>query len=262
MSRHFVVGNIALSFHAAAAAVVKVVLEEHGYVAEEREAAHEDMFALLARGDVDLLVAAWLPASHGKYFEPLQTDVLRLGVLYRPYCIWGVPEYVPEDEVSSIEDLARPEIARTFRTLVQGIGEGAGISRFSRAIIEQYGLAPLGFQFKSGTLTDCVSAFESAVSNRERCVVPLWHPQFLHHTHKIRALKDPKRLLGDVDDAQALIRKDAAKRLTKSSFDALAALTIGNAALARMDHAINREGKSPRDAAVEWLGDQQSKETK
>ena len=262
MSRHFVVGNIALTFHAAAAAVVKIVLEERGYVADEREAAHEDMFALLARGDVDVLVAAWLPASHGKYFDPLHTDVLRLGVLYRPYCIWGVPEYVSEDEVSSIADLARPEIARTFRPLIQGIGEGAGISRFSRAIIEQYELAPLGFHFKSGTLTDCVSAFESAVSKGERCVVPLWHPQFLHHTHKIRALKDPKRLLGDVDDAHVLVRKEAAKRMAKTDFGALAALTIGNGALAGMDHAINREGKSPRDAAAEWLNSQRSTETR
>jgi glycine betaine/proline transport system substrate-binding protein len=248
-----IVGNIALSFHAAAAAVVKILLEGWAYETDEREAAHEDMFAMLGRGEVDLLVTAWLPASHGRYLAPIETQTVKLGLLYRPFCIWGVPDYVSLSKVGGIEDLARPEIARVFRKRIQGIGEGAGISRFSRAIIQDYGLAGRGFHFENGTLADCADAFEDAVAKSEPCVVPLWHPQFLHHRHKIRALRDPKGLLGGVDDAFLIIRKDTAKRLTDHEIEALQSLTISNAALAGMDYAINRDGKSPRQAAQAWL---------
>jgi glycine betaine/proline transport system substrate-binding protein len=254
----FTVGNIALSFHAAAAGVVKATLERWGHATAECEAPHEEMFAMLGRGEVDMLVTAWLPASHGRYFDPLEHDLLKLGLLYRPYCIWGVPDYVSPSRVGGIEDLARPEIAKSFLKRVQGIGEGAGISRFSRAILREYALDVRGFHFENGTLADCANAFEDAVAKGENCVVPLWHPQFLHHKHKIRALRDPKGLLGGVDDAFLVIRKEAAARLDESEIYALHSLTIGNAALAGMDHAINREGKSARQAAEEWLGETQS----
>ena len=121
------------------------------------------MFRRYGAGDVDLLVSAWLPASHGGYLAPHETETLRLGVLYEPYCIWGVPDYVPIDAVASVEDLLRPDVAARMGKLVQGIHPGAGISRFSKAMIEAYGLSRAGYHFETRTEADCFDRFEAAV---------------------------------------------------------------------------------------------------
>jgi len=254
-ARPLVIGNIALSFHAAAAAVTALTIERHGLATSAIAAPHEQMFAMLDRGEVDLLVTAWLPASHGRYLEPQAHKIRKLAVLYRPYCIWGVPDTVPAAEVASVTDLARPEVAAGFRKRIQGIGEGAGISRFSRAIIASYGLDRLGFHFENGSLEDCAGAFEEAVGAGERCIVPLWHPQFLHHRHRIRELAEPKGLLGGVDDAVLLIREEVADRLDPAVLDALTQLHIGNETLAMLDYAINREDLTAREAAARWLAE-------
>jgi hypothetical protein len=39
------------------------------------------------------------------YLAPFEKDVRKVTVLYEPYCLWGVPDFVPEDAVSEIADL-------------------------------------------------------------------------------------------------------------------------------------------------------------
>jgi glycine betaine/proline transport system substrate-binding protein len=189
------VGHIDLSFHDASALEVEAILKKHGCRVERSAAPHEKMFRRMRRGEVDVLVSAWLPASHGGYLEPFEHEVRKLTVLYEPYCIWGVPDYVPA-EVTGVVDLLNPEVLTRMERLIQGINPGAGISRFSKAIIEQYGLAAAGYHFETGSEQDCFGRFERAVADGRWVVIPLWHPQALHHRYKIRALDEPKGLLG------------------------------------------------------------------
>nr|WP_202801393.1 glycine betaine ABC transporter substrate-binding protein [Pseudomonas luteola] len=65
------IGHIGLSFHAASAAVVQRIVERHGYRVESVAAPHEAMFKHYGAGEVDFLVSAWLPASHGGYLAPM-----------------------------------------------------------------------------------------------------------------------------------------------------------------------------------------------
>ena len=181
MRRQLVLGQIDLSFHVASAAVVRAILERAGVKTVTRQAPHEALYAMLARGEVDMLVSAWLPGSHGVYVDPMQSELIKLGVLYEPYAIWGVPDYVPTHVVEQVADLAKPEVAACMDKRVQGIGPGAGISRFSREIIETYRLHECGYTFHNGALKDCTDAFERAYDDRRWVVVPLWHPQYLHH---------------------------------------------------------------------------------
>lgn len=51
--------------------------------------------------------------------------------------------------------------------------------------------------------------YEQAVREERWLVVPLWHPQYLHHRSRILALHEPLGLLGGADDATMLIRRDA-----------------------------------------------------
>ncbi|MGC0151248.1 glycine betaine ABC transporter substrate-binding protein [Chromobacterium vaccinii] len=241
--------TIDLSFHAASAAVVAAALEKHGVVVDEWRAPHERAFELLAAGDGDLLCSAWLPGSHGGYLAPIEDKVEKLAVLYTPYALWGVPDYVPESAVASLADLARPEIAARMVKTIQGINPGAGISRFSREIVERYRLDQAGYRFANGGLEDCVAAFEQAVARRDWAVVPLWQPQYLHWSHRIRELADPDGLLRGRDEATLLIRRDALARLPAAAEAELRALRLGNRALTFLDHLIARQGLDPREAA-------------
>ena len=101
---------IGLSFHVASAGVVRLVLAEGGVAHTVVEHPHERMFEMLAKGQVDMLASAWLPGSHGACLAACGDDVIKLGVLYEPHAIWGVPDYVPSAEVSSLQDLAKPHV--------------------------------------------------------------------------------------------------------------------------------------------------------
>jgi glycine betaine/proline transport system substrate-binding protein len=92
MSRSVRIGHIALSFHEASAIEVEKILTAHGHAVERSAAPHEEMFKRLGQREIDILVSAWLPASHGGYLAPIEDQVRKLTVLYEPYCIWGVPD--------------------------------------------------------------------------------------------------------------------------------------------------------------------------
>lgn len=252
MADTLVLGQVGLSFHTAAAGVLVEVLEDLGHTVEIREAPHEDLFGMLGSGDVDLACSAWLPSSHGVYIAPFEDHVEKLAVIYTPYCIWGIPADAPND-ITSVEDLARPEVANQFRKLVQGITPGAGISRFSRQMVEDYGLSQHGFHFQNGTLDDCTGTYLSAVEAGDLAVVPLWHPQWLHTETKLRELDDPKGLLGGHDDATLVLRKDAAHKVNDQGMQFLRNVSLGNDIVSQLDRAICRENLSPRAAAKRWI---------
>ncbi|MBB3194760.1 glycine betaine ABC transporter substrate-binding protein [Roseateles terrae] len=248
-------GVIDLSFHRATAAVVTALLEQLGHPVERHYALHEACFDLLRSGAVDMVASAWLNASHGVYRARVEEVVATraLGLHYQPYAFWGVPAHVPASQVGSVQDLLLPEVRARMHPVIQGIGPGAGISRFSRKAMEVYRLEEAGYRFETGTEEDCFKAFEQAVAEQQWRVVPLWHPQFLHAQHVIRELKEPQQLFGGVDRAVLLAREDRLRALPDGTVQALDRLRLSNGIVSGLDHAISREGLSPDEAAARWM---------
>ncbi len=162
----------------------------------------------------------------------------KVTVLYEPYCIWGVPEFVPKEDVGSVADLLRPPALKRMERLIQGINSGAGISRFSQAIVTEYGLGAVGYEFQTGSEADCFDRFEAAVRERRWIVVPLWHPQYLHNRYTIRALDEPKGLLGGVDQATLIVRRYAETLVGSDALAELAGLYLGNPKVSALDDAL------------------------
>lgn len=241
--------TIDLSFHHAASGVVRSILASHGVPVVETTAPHERAFEQLRDGTADMLCSAWLPDSHGVYFDPMADQFEKVTVLYRPYAYWGVPDYVPEDVVSTIDDLRKPEAVARMEKRIQGIGPGAGISRFSRAAITQYALAESGYHFENGTLDDCVGAYEEAVRLGKWLVVPLWKPQFLHEKYAIRQLKDPHGVMGGADEATLVARHSLMQQLPVGAVFDLRSTYLGNEEVSRLDYLISRDELDPVDAA-------------
>lgn len=252
MPKPLVVGQISLSFHVATATVVCELLESLGHEIIIKEAPHEDLYEMLGNGEIDLLVSSWLPASHQKYIVPFEDQLSKHAVIYHPYCIWGISERAPS-HIQSVVDLAKPEVARLFRKRIQGINPGAGISRFSRQMIDQYELKHQGFYFENGSLEDCVNAYIDAEKSGEFAVIPLWHPQWLHQDYALRELYDPIGLLGGKDSATLLLRKDAHHKINTGGFRLIDNMTIGNTEVSKLDHSITNGDASPRDVARAWI---------
>ncbi|MEH6523534.1 glycine betaine ABC transporter substrate-binding protein [Sulfitobacter sp.] len=252
MGKPLVIGQISLSFHTAAAAVVAELLEQLGHDVVLREAPHEAMYGLMQAGDVDLVVSAWLPDSHGVYLEPFRNEIEFLSVIYEPYCIWGIPADAPA-EITCVSDLAKPDVASLFRKRIQGIAPGAGISRFSRQMVESYGLAPFGFHFENGTLDDCTNAYLDAMAADELSIMPLWHPQWVHTERPPRELSDPMGLLGGQDNATLVLRKDAMHKISAQGLNMLRKIYFGNETMSGLDHDICRKGMTPQEAARAYL---------
>ncbi|MDY7096713.1 MAG: glycine betaine ABC transporter substrate-binding protein [Pseudomonadota bacterium] len=233
-------GHIDLSFHKASALKVAEVLKCHGHEVEHSFAHHEDAFDMLAKGKIDMLSSAWLPSSHQKYLDPIEGDVEKVTVLYEPYCLWGVPDFVPESDLAEIGDLTKEPSLSKVESLIQGINPGAGISRFSAQMIEEYGLGEHGYHFETGTEADCFDRFEEAVAQKRWVIVPLWQPQYLHNRYQIRELRDPKGLLGSKDEATLLLRKDARSKLSEGALRDLRALHIGNSQMNALDDELRQ----------------------
>ena len=59
----------------------------------------------LTRGDLDLMLMAWLPRTHREYWVKVRDKVTDLGPMYSGKLGWIVPDYVPRDVLSGIEQL-------------------------------------------------------------------------------------------------------------------------------------------------------------
>ncbi|WP_428086350.1 glycine betaine ABC transporter substrate-binding protein [Candidatus Thioglobus sp.] len=245
-----------LSFHRATGAVVAIILERMGFTVIRSFDPHKENFARLRSGEIDMVASAWLPSSHGVYKQSVDevASTRELGLHYQPYALWGVPDYIPESEVSTISDLLKPTVKERMTPIIQGIGAGAGITRFSIKMMDEYKLTDSGYKFLTGTQQECVAAFEDAVAEKRWVVVPLWQPQFLHNRYKIRELTDPKKLLGGKDRAVLLARQDSLNRLfTPAEIGHLDRIKLSNKIVAELDYAINRENKTEDEAAEIWL---------
>ena len=127
---------------------------------------------------------------------------------------------MPEEAIATVDDLKKAEVSIRMSKFIQGIQPGAGISRFSRAMITAYGLSEHGYHFENGTEQDCFGRFGEAVAREEWIMIPLWHPQYLHYRYRIRAVNEPLGLLGGTDQAKLILSSADAR-------NALAVLAIG-----------------------------------
>lgn len=162
-------------------------------------------YAALQRGQIDLMLMAWLPGTHKSYWEKVKDDVEDLGVLYSDAKLgWAVPAEIPVSTVRTIEDLKKPDVQEKLGGRIQGIDAGAGLMKLSEAALKTYGL-----DYKLLTASDAamVSALDRAIQRKQWIVVTTWSPHWMFSQYKLRYLEDPKQALGGSESIHALARK-------------------------------------------------------
>ncbi|MEY4413703.1 MAG: hypothetical protein RIQ53_996 [Pseudomonadota bacterium] len=158
----------------------------------------------VARGDADVMLGGWMPVTHGAYVAKHKDKLVDVGVIYGGGKNgWAVPAYVPESEVSSIADLAKPEVKAKIKSIVQGIEPGGGLMRASEATIKAYGLDAAGIRLQSSSEAGMLAALQRAQSGKEWIVTTVWSPHWLFQKWPMRYLKDAKGTLGGEEQIHA-----------------------------------------------------------
>lgn len=160
----------------------------------------------LASGDIDVMLMSWLPGTHEDYMDAVGSDIFSLGILYGYARLgWAVPTYVPEDELSSIEDLKKDNVRDKLGGTITGIDPGAGLTRLSQQVLEDYDLDGYDLQISSGA--GMTAALARAVRRDEWIVVTGWSPHWKFGAHDLRYLEDPKGTLGSFERVHAMARQ-------------------------------------------------------
>jgi glycine betaine/proline transport system substrate-binding protein len=196
--------------------IAKIILEQR--LAQKVELVMTDValqYAALERGQIDLMLMAWLPGTHKGYWEKVKDSVEDLGPLYTGARLgWAVPDEIPVSVVRSIEDLKKPEVQEKLGGRIQGIDAGAGLMKLSEATIKTYGL-----DYKLLTASDAamVSSLDRAIQRKQWIVVTTWSPHWMFSQYKLRYLEDPKQTLGGAEEIHALGRKGFSAAFPKAA---------------------------------------------
>ena len=247
-------GQISLSFYAVTAGVVQEVLERLGHTVEVTTGTHGQIFPRLGAGEVDLLVAAWLPHGHAVYWQQYGDSAEPIAVLYHGARFeWTVPTYVPDALVASIADLTKPEVVARMEHRIQGTGRDSGNMMVSGEVVKGYGLDAAGYELVPGTVAQFHEHYQRSVAQGKWFVMPLWTPHYINRVDNMRTIADPRGLLGGSSNGTLVASKAWAARAPGRTLQVLSRMRVERDAVAEMDYRVNVHNMTPRAAARAWM---------
>ena len=171
--------------------LVKAVLEDRfGYRVELLPVTQDVMWASVARGEADAMVAAWLPVTHAEAYAKVKDQVDVLGKLVSGARLGlAVPDYVP---LRSIEEL--DAYADMFNGRIVGIDAGAGVMRLTAKALKDYEISQL--QRVPGSGASMAASLTDAIFKQEWIVVTAWSPHWMFSRWPMHYLDDPQNSLG------------------------------------------------------------------
>ncbi|GAB3675223.1 glycine betaine ABC transporter substrate-binding protein [Salinisphaera aquimarina] len=244
--------------------LAKTLIEDHtDYKVKLTLSAIGVQYQGVANGDLDGMLMAWLPDTHADYWERVKDDVVDLGTLYDGARLgWAVPDYIPEDELSSIEDLKKPAVVEMLGGKIQGIDPGAGLMQLSEKAMDTYDLND-DYRLVSASGAAMTAALARAEKRHEPIVVTGWTPHWMFGRWNLRFLDDPDGTLGEAQHVDVVVRKgfeddypDVAKFLSNMHIplEGLQA-SMDEAQKTSYDDAIKNWIDAHPDTIKEWFGE-------
>ena len=247
-------GQISISFYAVTGQVVQVVLERLGHDVKRSSGSHSAIFPQLDQGSLDLLVAAWLPHAHEKYWREYGSNAVELATLYEgAQLFWAVPDYVPVSEVASVEDLKRPSVSNRMSKTIRATKPDSGLSMGSRRIMQAYNLQAQGYRLLTGSHSQWQRNFQKRYAAGDWFVMPYFRPNFLNQMASMRQLDEPRYLLGEANRAVLLAHRDFIANAPERTLTVLSRIELDLDAVAEMDYLVRVKRLSARGAARRWM---------
>lgn len=217
----------------------------------------------VARGDLDTMMMAWLPQTHADYYAKVKDKVETLGTVYDGAKLgWVVPDYIPADQIGSIEDLKKEDVQKKLSGTIQGIDPGAGLTRLSEKAVKDYGLD--GYKLQISSEAGMLTTVDRAMRGEKWFVATAWSPHWMFGKHKLRYLDDPKKSLGEAEHVDILARKDFKSDNPKvAAFLSRMNLSIPDLEAAMFaaqetsyDKAVDKYIQDHPDQVKSWIGDE------
>ena len=225
------------------------LIETHYDVPVERVMADIGIqYQSVARGDLDLMLMAWLPGTHRDYWERVRDQVLDLGPMYSGKLGWVVPDYVPANELNSISDLRDPTLAKRFGNRVQGIDPGSGLNQASEQALKSYRLADIELISASSAAMTAVLA--QAIREQRWVVVTSWTPHWMFARYQLRFLEDPQGVFGGTERIHAVARLGLDKQFPQVT-DFLSRFHIPDQELSAV--LLNAQNTSAEEAVMNYI---------
>lgn len=198
--------------------VVKAVLQEKmGVNCRIIAMKADEMWEAVAKGEVDGMVAAWLPLTHANYLKTYQSDMVDLGPnlegakiglvvpnisLGRQTAATGLRN-TPYIKAETIADLK--EYGGKFKHRIIGIDPESGVMQKTREAIEAYGLD--NYELVSGSEVSMTAELAHAIQRQKWAVVTGWVPHWKFARWDLKFLEDPKGIYGDEESIHTFVRK-------------------------------------------------------
>ena len=241
-------GHLDSRQHEAAAAAVLRVLQAHDVEVATVAADRDTLMRHITGGRIDLLATAWLPDIDANWSDPAFMETLG-GVLYRPFLMWAVPAALAIPGLDSIADLVRPDIrARLDPVIVLP----RRLENYANRVMGAYGLAEAGYRLEVLDSEAAYARASAALDAAAAVVLPLWQPHALAHGGRTRPLEDPLLALDGRQEARLLLRVGLRAAVDPDLLDELEELTLGNAVVSALEHAMRRDGLTADEAAEAW----------
>lgn len=165
--------------------LAKAALDDMGYTVEITPLEPGPIYATLAKGDADLLLDAWLPHTHGDYWDKYGDKLVKLGESFSNGTTGlVVPSYV---DVNSIDELN--DNVDKFEGEIIGIGSGAGVHRNTEKAIEEY---DLDFEQVTSSGPAMIASLQKAYAKEEPIIITGWKPHYKWAQYDLKYLDDPK----------------------------------------------------------------------
>ncbi len=202
----------------AATNMVKTVIQEKlGHACEIIPMTADKMWEAVAAGRVDGMVAAWLPTTHGHFYEQYKDQIMDLGPnMVGTQIGLVVPDITvgrqtassgqrnaPYIKAASINDLK--EYADKFNRRIIGIDPEAGIMKKTREALRAYGL--YNYELVKGSEVSMTAELSNAIRKQRWIVVTGWIPHWKFARWKLKFLDDPKKIYGGKEEIHTIVRK-------------------------------------------------------
>lgn len=183
----------------------RVIETKLGYPVKLVPVAAGVMWGGVARGDLDATLSAWLPATHGAYWEQYKAKVEDVGVNFNDAKIGLV---VPMDvKATSIADLEGQKAA--FDGRIVGIDAGAGVMKKADEAIKAYNLS---YQLMPSSGSAMTAELARDIHANKAIVVTGWAPHWMFAKWKLKFLDDPKKVFGGSEHVDNVINPELEKK--------------------------------------------------
>jgi len=223
----------------------EVIRQKLGYDVKLQAVATGIMWQGVATGKLDAMMSAWLPVTHGDYWNKNKDNVVDYGPNFKDAKIGLiVPDYV---KANSLADLKSDD---SFKHKIVGIDAGSGVMLKTDQAIKDYDLSGYKLQASSGAAM--TAELGRAYAKQQSIAVTGWVPHWMFAKWKLKFLEDPKGVYGAAETVNSIGSKELASKAPDvadflKKFQWQSKDEIGEVMLAI------QEGAKPEAAAKDWV---------